>query len=122
MHPLFRLSAVLALCSQTFAVPTATLNERASVASPPAEFTPNPTPGGGTGMKYKDSPRFRLWNYTTDDVTTSLFANIEAAYTCFVEDHGWRSTGLSFNNMSNNDGPWYKLNVYSVGPISGAGM
>jgi hypothetical protein len=44
---------------------------------------------------------------------------LEAAYSCFIGDLGWRSTGLSFN--SNNDsGPWYKVNVYRVNNLTGA--
>lgn len=113
--------SVLCLRAPVFALPTATLIETEFNAPPPAEFTPNPAPGGGSGNRYKDSAHFRLWNYTTDAVSNSALTSLEAAYSCFVGDLNWRSTGLSFNSMSSTDGPWYKLNVYNVGQLD-AGM
>ncbi|KAH6674777.1 hypothetical protein B0J14DRAFT_561808 [Halenospora varia] len=90
-----------------------------AIAAAPAEFTPNPTPGGG-GNKYVDSPHFRIYNYTTTSVADATLKYLEAAYTCFVNDLGWRSTGLTFNGELVDTGPWYKLNVYNVGAIPGA--
>jgi hypothetical protein len=94
-----------------------------SVEAAPADFTPNSTPGGG-GSKYIDSPRFRIYNYTTTAVANTALTILEAAYACFVEDLGWRSTGLTFNTAAggelNNSGPYYKLNVYNVGTLTGA--
>jgi hypothetical protein len=94
-----------------------------SVEAAPADFTPSSTPGGG-GSKYIDSPRFRIYNYTTTAVANTALTIFEAAYACFVEDLGWRSTGLTFNTAAggelNNSGPYYKLNVYNVGTLTGA--
>jgi hypothetical protein len=82
------------------------------VEAPPTEFTPNTTPGGG-GSKYIDPPRFRIYNYTTTTVANTALTILEAAYTCFVEDLGWHSTGLTFNTAAggelNDSGPYYKL-------------
>ncbi|KAE9366836.1 hypothetical protein N431DRAFT_445532 [Stipitochalara longipes BDJ] len=93
------------------------------VDAPPAEFTPNPTPGGG-GSKYLDSPRFRIYNYTTTSIANTALTILEAGYTCFVDDLGWRSTALTFNTANgaelSNSGPYYKLNVYNVGTLTGA--
>jgi len=106
--------------SKALSVPTPS---KKLVETAPAQFTPNATPGGG-GNKYLDSPHFRMYNYTSVTVANSTFKSLEAAYTCFVEDLGWRSTGLSYNGDSkgnlNDAGPYYKLNVYNVGGISGA--
>jgi Family of unknown function (DUF6055) len=109
---LFVLCGIHASIVLSFSIPT----ERA-VKAPPAEFTPNPTPGGG-GSKYIDSPRFRIYNYTTTSVANTALTILEAGYTCFVEDLGWRSTGLTFNGGDlSSDGPYYKMNVYNVGNL-----
>ncbi|KAG9235162.1 hypothetical protein BJ875DRAFT_529809 [Amylocarpus encephaloides] len=104
------------LASIVASVPASTEKLR---AAPPAEFTPNPTPGGG-GNKYRDSPHFRIYNYPTTVVADGTLKYLEAAYSCFVDDLGWRSTGLTFNGELTDTGPWYKLNVYNVGNIPGA--
>jgi hypothetical protein len=90
----------------------------APTAPAPADFTPNPMPGGG-GNKFKDSPHFRVYGYSTDAAANSAIKSLEAAYSCFVDDLGWRSTGLSFNT-ENDTGPYYKVNVYSVASLPGA--
>ena len=89
------------------------------LAAPPAVFTPNPKIGDG-GSHYKDSAHFRIYG-ASDSVADSAIRMLEAAHTCFVEGIGWRSPGLSFRTL-NNDGPWYKLNVYQVadGALPGA--
>ena len=87
-------------------------------ATPPAEFQPNPKVGPG-GTKYKDSPHFRIYNAPNDSVADASIRMLEAGYSCFVGDLGWRSTGLSFH-QENDDGPFYKLNVYRVDTL-GAG-
>jgi hypothetical protein len=87
----------------------------------PATFLPNPSAGGG-GSRYKDSPRFRVYN-TTDAQATGALKLLESAYTCFVEDLGWRSSGLSYN-LATDTGPYYKLNAYGLpsgASIGGAG-
>ncbi|KAI0204515.1 hypothetical protein F4808DRAFT_475010 [Astrocystis sublimbata] len=80
--------------------------------APPAEFTPNTRVGPG-GSRYKDSPHFRVYNAANDNVGNTLLQTLESAYECFVINQGWRSTGLSFN-QDNDNGPWYKMNVYNV--------
>ncbi|OTB00463.1 hypothetical protein M426DRAFT_65794 [Hypoxylon sp. CI-4A] len=90
----------------TTAAPTRVL------ATPPAEFTPNTRVGPG-GSKYKDSPHFRVWDTKSDSAADTALQTLESAYDCFVTGQGWRSTGLSFN-QDNDDGPWYKMNVYDV--------
>ncbi|KAI1388080.1 uncharacterized protein F4822DRAFT_301507 [Hypoxylon trugodes] len=82
------------------------------LATPPAEFTPNTKVGPG-GKKYKDSPHFRVYDATTDAVANTVLQTLESAYDCFINGQGWRSTGLSFN-QDNDNGPWYKMNVYDV--------
>ncbi|KAK1624190.1 hypothetical protein BDP81DRAFT_464754 [Colletotrichum phormii] len=62
----------------------------------PAEFEAQTKAGPG-GSDFKDSAHFRG----------------------FVNTLGWRSSGLSFNEGSNN-GPYYKTNVYSVSKLEGA--
>ena len=85
------------------------------LAAPPAEFTPNTRVGPGGG-RFKDSPHFRIYDATSDSVADSTIQTLESAYDCFVTGQGWRSTGLSFN-MENDNGPWYKMNVYSVASL-----
>jgi hypothetical protein len=46
---------------------------------------------------------------------------VEAAYKCFVTDWGFRSTGLSTLD-SQNDGPWYKMNIYPKSMSAGGYM
>ncbi|KAI0880002.1 uncharacterized protein GGS22DRAFT_176189 [Annulohypoxylon maeteangense] len=82
------------------------------LVAPPAEFTPNTKVGPG-GSRYKDSPHFRVYDAADDSVANTLLQTLESAYDCFVLGQGWRSTGLSFN-QENDDGPWYKMNVYDV--------
>ncbi|KAI8628793.1 hypothetical protein F5Y19DRAFT_96690 [Xylariaceae sp. FL1651] len=84
-------------------------------ATPPAEFTPNPKVGPG-GTKFKDSPHFRVYNAADDSVANAIIQTLESAYECFVTGQGWRSTGLSFN-QDNDNGPWYKVNVYNVADL-----
>ncbi|KAI2777789.1 hypothetical protein F4815DRAFT_479991 [Daldinia loculata] len=84
-------------------------------AAPPAEFTPNTRVGPG-GNSYKDSPHFRVYDATSDSVANAVLQTLESAYDCFVTGQGWRSTGLSFN-QDNDNGPWYKMNVYDVADL-----
>ncbi|KAI1198851.1 hypothetical protein F5X97DRAFT_323124 [Nemania serpens] len=84
-------------------------------AAPPAEFTPNTRVGPG-GTRYKDSPHFRVYNPASDAVANTVLQTLESAYECFVTGQGWRSTGLSFN-QDNDNGPWYKMNVYNVADL-----
>ncbi|KAK3356574.1 hypothetical protein B0T25DRAFT_589154 [Lasiosphaeria hispida] len=89
-----------------------------AATAPPDQFTPNPRVGPG-GTRYKDSPHFRIYAATSDAVADGAIAMLEAAYSCFVGDLGWRSPGLSFKQET-DDGPWNKLNVYQVDTLPGA--
>ncbi|KAL5049130.1 hypothetical protein BDW71DRAFT_217755 [Aspergillus fruticulosus] len=86
-------------------------------SSEPSEFTANPSIGGG-GDSYTDSPRFRIYGATGTDAENAL-QMLESAYTCFVTDLGWRSSGLSYNSESDAADTWYKENVYSVDSLDG---
>lgn len=116
MSPSKQVYALIALFGAvgTFAAPTPTLVARA----PPAQFTANANvgPGGGT---FTDSAHFRVYGQTGSTAQSAL-NQLEAAYKCFVDDLGWRSSGLSYNDNTDADGPWYKVNVYSVGTLPGA--
>ncbi|KAL4736677.1 hypothetical protein BDV11DRAFT_211032 [Aspergillus similis] len=79
-------------------------------SSEPSEFTANPSVGGG-GDTYTDSSRFRIYGATGTDAENAL-QMLESAYTCFVTDLGWRSSGLSYNSDSDTAETWYKENVY----------
>ncbi|KAL3429157.1 hypothetical protein BDV09DRAFT_190363 [Aspergillus tetrazonus] len=86
-------------------------------SSEPSEFTANPSVGGG-GDTYTDSARFRIYGATGTDAEDAL-QMLESAYTCFVTDLGWRSSGLSYNSDSDTAETWYKENVYSVASLDG---
>ncbi len=99
----------------------APLNQAASgtltAAAPPATFTANPNVGPG-GSTYTDSAHFRVYGATGSQATSSLDM-LEGAYDCLVNTIGWRSSGLSYNSAT-DDGPFYKVNVYSVASLPGA--
>ncbi|GAW14217.1 hypothetical protein ANO14919_036160 [Xylariales sp. No.14919] len=88
-----------------------------TAAAPPATFTANPSVGPG-GSTYTDSAHFRIYGATGSQATSSL-QMLEGAYDCFIGTLGWRSSGLSYNT-DNDDGPFYKVNVYSVAELPGA--
>ncbi|KAI0518050.1 hypothetical protein F5B22DRAFT_645299 [Xylaria bambusicola] len=90
-----------------------------AAAAPPATFTPNPNVGPGRGNNYyTDSAHFRLYGASGTQASASLNM-LEAAYDCYINTMGWRSSGLSYNS-ANDDGPFYKVNVYSVGSLGGS--
>ncbi|KAJ8116281.1 hypothetical protein OPT61_g2270 [Boeremia exigua] len=93
----------------TSATPTIRAN-----AAGPAEYTANPSIGGG-GSDYVESAHFRVHGASTSTKANLTLQHLEAAHSCFVETLGWRTPGLSFNTggVGNEVGPWYKLNVYS---------
>ncbi|CAI4213375.1 unnamed protein product [Parascedosporium putredinis] len=64
-------------------------------------------------------PHFRIFAAPSPDVADAMIRSLESAYACFVEDLGWRSTGLSFRDAA-DAGPWTKVNVYNVGTGLGA--
>ncbi|KXH65542.1 hypothetical protein CSAL01_02941 [Colletotrichum salicis] len=82
----------------------------------PAEFEAQTKAGPG-GSDFKDSAHFRV--YAGASSADDSLAMLEGAYECFVNTLGWRSSGLSFNEGSDN-GPYYKTNVYSVSKLEGA--
>jgi len=88
-----------------------------AAAAPPATFTANPNIGPG-GSTYTDSAHFRVYGATGTKATQSL-QMLEGAYDCFMGTLGWRSSGLSYNS-ANDDGPFTKVNIYSVASLPGA--
>ncbi|KAI1186977.1 hypothetical protein F5B17DRAFT_339536 [Nemania serpens] len=88
-----------------------------TAAAPPATFTANPNIGPG-GSTYTDSAHFRVYGATGSKATASL-EMLEGAYDCFVNTLGWRSSGLSYN-ADNDNGPFTKVNIYSVATLPGA--
>ena len=86
--------------------------------TPPDTFEPYPSAGGG-GSQFTDSAHFRVYDAASEDIANATLGQMEAAYTCLVETLGWRSSGLSYN-QDTDDGPWYKTNVYSKPAIEGA--
>ncbi|KAH7076386.1 hypothetical protein BKA63DRAFT_412570 [Paraphoma chrysanthemicola] len=109
-----RQTFLLALLHSFNAAAAPTLQARA----PPATFTANNAIGPG-GSSFTDSAHFRVYGATGTTATNSLNM-LEGAYSCFVDTLGWRSSGLAFNDASDADGPWTKVNVYSVSELSGA--
>ncbi|KAF2710598.1 hypothetical protein K504DRAFT_481632 [Pleomassaria siparia CBS 279.74] len=83
-----------------------------ATAVAPAEYTANPSVGGGSGS-YKDSAHFRLYNVADASAAAQSIKVLEAAHQCFVEEQGWRTPGLAQETTGNN-GPWYKTNIYKV--------
>lgn len=82
----------------------------------PSSFKANPSVGPG-GSLFRDSAHFRIYgNAKSSEPALKL---LEGAYACFVNELGWRSTGLSFNDKSNT-GSTTKINIYSVNDIPGA--
>ncbi|GKT58382.1 dockerin type 1 [Colletotrichum tofieldiae] len=101
--------------------PSLNLIDRSSPLSPrapPASFTANPSIGPG-GSSYRDSAHFRVYASDLSAASRALLL-LEGVYACFVDALGWRSTGLSYNDGSDDDGPWTKVNVYSVADLPGA--
>ncbi|KAI1178343.1 hypothetical protein F4777DRAFT_538381 [Nemania sp. FL0916] len=96
---------------------TGTFAAAAAAAAPPATFTANPNVGPG-GSTYTDSAHFRVYGVTGSTATASLNM-LEGAYDCFVNTLGWRSSGLSYNS-DNDNGPFTKVNIYSVATLPGA--
>ncbi|KAF1956072.1 hypothetical protein CC80DRAFT_548373 [Byssothecium circinans] len=108
---------VLSILSALTAAAPAGIPVRAA-AAPPASFTANPNIGPG-GNNYVDSPHFRIYGASGTTATNTLNM-LEAAYSCFVDTLGWRSSGLAYNDNTDSDGPWTKVNIYSVGSLDGA--
>ncbi|KAI0400012.1 hypothetical protein F4802DRAFT_513382 [Xylaria palmicola] len=96
---------------------TLTASGTLNAAAPPATFTANPSIGPG-GSTYTDSAHFRVYGETGTRASQALNM-LEGAHDCFVNTLGWRSTGLSYN-ADNDDGPFTKVNLYSVASLPGA--
>ncbi|RYP43229.1 hypothetical protein DL768_010023 [Monosporascus sp. mg162] len=92
--------------------------ETVAAAAPPATFTANPNIGPG-GNNFKDSAHFRVYGAPSTGTADAALNMLEAAYSCFVDTLGWRSSGLSFTDDV-DDGPWTKVNLYSVDSLPGA--
>ncbi|KAF1811817.1 hypothetical protein P152DRAFT_52328 [Eremomyces bilateralis CBS 781.70] len=73
---------------------------------------------GGGGRVSKESPHFRIFGASSTQADAAV-RELEVAYTCFIGDLGWRSTGLSFNDASNR-GPYSKMNIYGVSSLGAA--
>jgi hypothetical protein len=92
---------------------------RRAAAAPPAQYTANPSIGGG-GNQFKDSAHFRVYG-VDNTVADNTIAMMEAAHECFVNGVGWRTPGLSWKT-GGDGGPYYKENIYRVddGSMPGA--
>jgi len=87
-----------------------------AAASEPADFMPNTTAGGG-GTVVKDSPRFRIYGTAPAATADTTLNHLEAAYSCFIDDWCFRSTGLV---VQKDGGPYYKTNIYATGSLGSA--
>jgi len=83
----------------------------------PAVFQAASTGSGGGA--YKDSDHFRI--YSTGSNADRALSLVEGAYKCFVTDWGFRSSGLSTHD-DQNDGPYYKTNIYPKAMSAGGYM
>ncbi|KAJ5187089.1 hypothetical protein N7449_010083 [Penicillium cf. viridicatum] len=111
-------AAAALFAASALATPNAQASTNPSAASTePSEFTANPNVGAG-GNTFTDSPRFRV--YSTGDEADKALQMLESAYTCFVTDLGWRSSGLSYNSDSDTADIWYKENIYPVNSLDSA--
>ncbi|WP_347332227.1 cellulose binding domain-containing protein [Marinimicrobium locisalis] len=84
-----------------------------------------------SNAQYMDSDRFRAYygggglnggqgnlaNVPANQIAHGL-DHLEAAYECFVNEWGFRSTGLSVHT---DDGPYYKMNLYSTTTLNAGG-
>ncbi|KAL4799548.1 hypothetical protein BDV19DRAFT_400781 [Aspergillus venezuelensis] len=110
-------AAAVLFAAGALAAPTPQSTSTDNTSTEPSEFTANPSVGGG-GDTHTDSARFRIYGATGTEADTTL-QMLESAYTCFVTDLGWRSSGLSYNSDSDTADTWYKENVYSVSTLDG---
>jgi hypothetical protein len=78
---------------------------------------PNTTAGGG-GTVLKDSARFRIYGSAPSATADATLKNMEAAYSCFIDEWCFRSTGLVV--QKGDAGPWYKTNIYASASLGNA--
>ena len=69
---------------------------------------------GGNGL---NGGQGNLANVSSSQIAFGL-SHLEAAYECFVNEWGFRSTSLSANSDS---GPYYKMNLYSTTTLNAGG-
>jgi hypothetical protein len=113
----YRQTFVVALLQPFVAASPVRTRIRATEAMP-ATFTANANIGPG-GSIFTDSPHFRVYGASSTTANDTLNM-LEGAYSCFVDTLGWRSSGLSFNAANDVDGPWSKVNIYSVDTLENA--
>ncbi|CAP80341.1 hypothetical protein EN45_091150 [Penicillium chrysogenum] len=111
-------AAAALFAASALATPNPQASTPSAASTEPSEFTANPNVGAG-GNTFTDSPRFRLYGATGTEADKTL-QMLESAYTCFVTDLGWRSSGLSYNSDSDTADIWYKENIYSVNSLDSA--
>lgn len=76
---------------------------------------------------YKDSAHFRIYHSGPRVASISqrnldiTLAHLEGAYDLFIDDMGFRSTGLS-NHEYSDAGPHYKLNLYPASYMNAGGV
>jgi hypothetical protein len=87
------------------------------MSSAPAEFQGNTQAGGG-GTQFKDSARFRIYGSAPAATIETTLKHLEAAYSCFIDDWCFRSTGLVV--QKGDAGPWYKTNLYASASLGSA--
>ncbi|KAE8376166.1 hypothetical protein BDV26DRAFT_305797 [Aspergillus bertholletiae] len=105
--PILLLSAI-----QAYAAP------QAGTGAQPTSFTANPDVGPG-GDTYKDSDHFRL--YSSDQSNAeAVLTMLEAAYSCYVGDLGWTTTGIPYNADPSTVTTLWKENVYAVSDLGSA--
>lgn len=80
-------------------------------------FKANPDVGPG-GSSYKDSNHFRLYG-SAEGGSDAVFSMMEAAYSCFVDDMGFTTSGLSTLDDPDQSPTLYKENIYATDGLSG---
>ncbi|KAB8201927.1 hypothetical protein BDV34DRAFT_215935 [Aspergillus parasiticus] len=91
---------------------------QASSGAQPISFTANPNVGPG-GASYKDSDHFRL--YSSDQSNAdAVLTMLEAAYSCYVGDLGWTTSGIPYNADPSTVTTLWKENVYEVNNLGSA--
>lgn len=71
------------------------------------------TATGPGGTNFADSDHFRFFD-TPDDKLQPAIDMAEAALECFVETLGWRNPMLDNEDTDDADGPYTKINIYTV--------
>ncbi|KAL4930301.1 uncharacterized protein BDV17DRAFT_297752 [Aspergillus undulatus] len=118
----YRYATAALFAAGALAAPTPSQSSVSAAPAEPTQFTANPDVGSDVtniaSSGHTDSARFRVYGSTGEQADTTL-QMLESAYTCFVTDLGWRSSGLSYNSDSDTADTWYKENIYSVSTLDG---